>query len=205
MSSHLKKSKNSLLFMALILFLVTSLVGALLAILHQCTAPVVIQSANERIDSALRESFADAVEFKSVVEYPKSVHLGADDIQVKSVYSAWDVRGQLIGYCVNTAPKGYVDEIDMMVAVDRDGYILDTVILSISESPGIGLKVQTNEEFRNSLKNINDTVKGVRSKTTAKDEVRIISGATASSKAYIDGVNAAIEVVQLLRAEEVLR
>ncbi len=205
MSSHLKKSKNEFLRMALILFLITSIIGGLLAVVHHFTAPVVERSAEERLNHSLQELMADAAEFSKIVEYSESIFLGDVQVPVRAVYIAKDSAGQALGYCVNVAPKGYSDVIDMMVAIDIEGAVSDVDILSISDSSGIGSKVQTDDQLRNAVKGINDSVKLVKQAPASKSEVQAIAGATVSSAAYVNGVNAAVEVVQLIRAGEVAK
>ncbi len=203
MSSHLKNSKNDILRMALVLFLITSIIGGVLAVVHFYTAPVAERSAEERLNRSLRSLMADAADFSEVAEFPESILLGDVHVPVLAVYTAKDADGQTLGYCVNVTPNGYADLIDMMVAFDREGAVSDVEILSISDSPGIGLKVQSDDALRNAVKGIIDTVKIVKRTPASKDEVRVIAGATVSSAAYINGVNAAVEVVQLLRVGEV--
>lgn len=203
MSSHLKNSRNDYLRMALILLLITSIIGGLLAVVHHFTGPVAERSAEERLNRSLYELFDNTDEFVKVVEHPESILLGSVQVPIRAVYRAEDVANRSLGYCINVTPMGYVDVIDMMVAIDQEGLMSGVEILSISDSPGISSKVKANDELQMALKGINDSVKIVKSTPTTKSEIQVIAGATVSSAAYINGVNAAVEVAQLLRVEEV--
>ena len=203
MSSHLKKLGNDYMRMALILFLITSIIGGMLAAVHYFTAPVAERFAEERLNRSLFELIDGADEFVKVVEYPESILLGTVQVPIRAAYRAIDSVDESLGYCINVTPMGYADIIDMMVAIDKDGLVSGVEILSISDSPGISSKVKANDELQTALKGINDPVKIVKTPPTSKTEVQVIAGATISSAAYINGVNAAVEVAQLLRVEEV--
>ncbi len=199
MSSGLKRQKVDFLRMALTLFGITAVVGVMLALVHSFTAPIVERSAEERLHESLNALMEDAAEFEEVEEFEKMVVLGEARVPVQEVYTALDAAAQPIGYCVRVTPNGYSDVIDMMVAIDQEGAVKSVRILSIADTPGIGMKVESNETFRFSVNGLTDTAKIVKTTPTEKEEIQVISGATVSSSAYINGVNAAIEVVQVLR------
>ncbi len=203
MSSHLKHSKNDFLHMALLLFLITAIVGCILSVVHYYTDPVVERSAQERLEESLCELFPDAENFEIPIEYPQEILLGTVRVPVKTVYLVKDRASEVSGYCVNVSPQSYSDALDLLVAMDKTGAVTDVEILSISDTPGIGLKVQSNKTFRSSVKGLVDSAKIVKETPSSKEEIQVIAGATVSSSAYINGVNAAIEAVQILRAEEV--
>lgn len=203
MASHLKSQNNDLLRMALTLFIIASLVGAMLSVVHYFTAPVVVRSSEERLNRSLVDLMGDTAEFVLADDYTKEIVLGNVHVPVHAVYCVKDQADQPLGYCVNVSPSGYVDVIDMMVALDKDGIVKDVVILSSLETPGIGSKVKNNKTFRAGVNGLSDSAKIVKDTPKNKDEVQVIAGATVSSAAYINGVNAAIEAVQILRAEEV--
>lgn len=201
MFSFSKSQKIDFLRMALTLFAITAVVGVLLAVVHHYTEPVVERSAEERLELSLRELISDAEYFEEVEEFEKSVTLGNVSVPVQAVYSAKGSGDQSLGYCVRVAPKGYSDIIDLLVAIDQDGAVKSVQILSISDTPGIGMKVESNETFQSSMYGLTDSAKIVKTTPTVKEEIQVIAGATVSSAAYINGVNAAIEVVQMLRLE----
>ncbi len=201
MLSFSKSQKIDILRLALTLFIITSIIGVLLAVVHYYTAPVVVRSAEERLQQSLADLMEDADRFDTVESFEESIALGTVHIPVQAVYAAFDSSDQPLGYCVRVTPKGYADVIDLLVAIDGEGAVKAVDILSIYESPGIGMKVERNDEFRSSVYGLTDSAKIVKSVPSDKDEIQVISGATVSSAAYINGVNAAIEVVQMLRLE----
>lgn len=201
MSFGTKSQKIDFLRVALTLFVITALVALMLALANYFTEPIIETSARERLNQSLNSLMADAVNFEAVEEHDAEVNLGTVKVGVPEVYTAVDANNQSIGYCVRVTPVGYSDVIEMMVAIDNEGAVSGVQILSIADTPGIGMKVQSDENFQKSVYGMTDTAKIVKNTPANKGEVQVISGASISSTAYINGVNAAIEIVQNLRSE----
>ncbi len=198
MSLDSRNPKIDFIRMALTLFVITSLVAVALAVANYYTAPIIAASAEERLNESLRTLVPEGV-FEQVEEHDASITFGESVVEVQAVYRATDAA---LGYCVQVAPNGYSDQIEMLVAIDGEGAVSGVRILSIADTPGIGMKVESDETFQKSLIGITDPVKAVKT-TPSFGEVQAIAGATISSTAYINGVNAAIEVTQRLVQEVV--
>ena len=205
MASHLRVQKNDYLRLALTLFVVAALVGTILSVVHFFTEPIVENSAEKRLNQSFLDMMGEESAMEAAVDYSQEIVLGKVHIPIDTIYLAKDSSGNLIGYCVNVKPVGYSGIIDMLVGLDGEGAVKDVEILSMTETSGVGTKIKTNKAFRASLIGLTDSAKIVTHTPKPKDEVQVISGATISSTAYINGVNAAIEAVQILRAKEVLK
>lgn len=195
-----KNHKSDFAVMALILFIICALVASVLSLANHFTAPIIERSAEERLTQSLQNLILSANRFEPVDEFEKNISFGETKVPVAQIYQAFSEGSESLGYCVQVLPKGYVDTIDMLVAIDKDGAVSGVKILSISETPGIGFKVSTDEAFQEKFLGLDDSVKAVK-KTSSIGEIQVISGATISSSAYINGVNAAIEAVRNLKAE----
>ena len=194
-----KNPKLDFVRMALTLFAICALVASALSIANHFTAPIIERSAEERLTESLRSLILSANRFESVEEFEKSVSFGETKVPVLEIYQAFNGEDASLGYCVRVLPIGYSDSIDMLVAIDQEGAVSGVRVLSISDTPGIGLKVSTDEEFQSKFLGLDDSVKAVK-KLPSVGEIQVISGATVSSSAYINGVNAAIEAVRNLKA-----
>jgi electron transport complex protein RnfG len=86
---------------------------------------------------------------------------------------------------VTVSPKGFSGSIDMLVGIGTDFTVIDTVILSMSETAGIGTKINE-DSFKEKFKN---------KSANEINSVDTIATATISSRAFINGVNAALAVV----------
>ncbi len=200
MAFESKNPKIDFILTALTLFVIAALVAGLLGLANYFTAPIIERSAQMRLEDSLRELITDAKSFEEAKDFEKSVTTGGAKVPVQALYVAHDFGGANIGYCVRVTPTGYSDVIDMLVAIDGEGAVSGVEILAISDTPGIGMKVESDDTFRGKLIGLTDAVKAV--KTTPKNgEVQVIAGATVSSTAYISGVNAAVETVQLYLQE----
>lgn len=201
MSFGTKEQKIDFLRMALTLFAITAIVAAVLALANYFTAPIIANAAKERLDDSLRVLKEDAASFEELPSFPKEILTGGAKVPVTAVYAAKGADGAFIGFCIQVAPNGYSNTIDMIVATDREGAVSGVQILSIADTPGIGMKVESDEAFRNSVIGFSESISIVKKAPSFKDEVQVISGATVSSTAYLNGVNAAIDVANQMIEE----
>lgn len=104
--------------------------------------------------------------------------------------------GKSISYAFIAKGKGYGGEIQTLVGIDKDFAVKEIIVLSNSETPGLGSKI--------TLSSFTDQFKGLKSKEVVlnKDGGRVdaISGATISSRAVTDSVrdelNNKIEIIK---------
>ncbi len=191
-----KKQRNELIRLSVTLFLIASIVAILLAVANYFTSPIIAKKAEERINQSLATLFIDADHFELIKTTVEEVTLLNDVVPIQAVYAAKSFENETLGYCIQVTPQGYSDVIDMVVACNQDDIVTGVEILSINDTPGVGQKVQNDLDFQKSVLGINNVVNPVQSAPSSKREIQVIAGATVSSKAYINGVNAAIEVAQ---------
>lgn len=75
--------------------------------------------------------------------------------------------------------KGYKDGTSFLVALDKDGKVVDYVAISNGDTQGLGTQV-TEAPFREKLKGADATSKDILNDT--------ITGATVTSKPVIEGI-----------------
>lgn len=99
------------------------------------------------------------------------------------------------GYAIKTTPKGHGGDITMMVGISNDGKVLAIDIIHCVETVGLGLTVASDtpegENFRAQFVGAGELVALSKNGGT----IDAISGATITSRAICDGVNAALECV----------
>ncbi|MBQ7345539.1 MAG: RnfABCDGE type electron transport complex subunit G [Oscillospiraceae bacterium] len=179
----MKKQSNIgyVLRISLTLLLITSVVAALLAGVNMITAPI-IASANE---AKTQEAIA-AVLPGGGQPIPFTDTTGL----VKQVYASD------LGYAVQVAPSGFDGEIDMMVGIDKEGKVLGISIISQTETAGLGAVAAADnakgEAFRDQFIGMSGSL------AVSKDggQVDAITGATITSRAITDGINAALACVE---------
>ena len=105
-----------------------------------------------------------------------------------------DIYG--FSYAVEVVPNGFGGAITMMVGVSAEGEVLGISIISHAETPGLGAVAAAGTDKGVAFR---EQFKGLISGITIGDgenQIAAISGATISSKAVADGVNAALECVK---------
>ncbi len=180
--------KTEFVKLSVTLFLIAGIMAFLVALVNNITAPVISKQNAQKNALALQEVLPEANEFTSVYYPTKSV----DDVEIMAVYRS----NNDVGYCVKVGPRGYGGTIEMIVGFDKAGAVTGVKIVSMSETSGIGTKINE-PEFINNFIGKTTTVTG-DNKVTDKNTVQIISGATKSSKAFIRGMNVAIDIASKL-------
>lgn len=173
---------------AIILFVITAVAAAILAVVNNFTAPVIAENERQAQEIAMRTVLPDAVDFAE-----EKVTLSENSI-VSQIYKS-DA-----GYAVKVAPNGYGGAISMIVGIDNNLKVTGIEIISQSETAGLGAKC-TNSDFKAQF--IGKTENIAVSKNGAKDnEIDAISSATITSKAVTKGVNEAILAVKGIKDGE---
>ncbi len=196
--ASLKKNRNEYFRLSVTLFTITFVVALLLSMVNFFTSTKIKQINQQKLEKAMSEVLPEAKSFENITDQLAGKLEG--ETPVLNVQLAKDAVGNTIGYCIEVAPKGYSAEIDMMVGLDADGKIVDTSIISISDTPGIGTQVQ-DQKFSNQFIDKQDTVLAVKGDANADNEVALISGATYSSIGFTNGVNAALSVYKTITGE----
>ncbi len=177
---------------ALILFVITAICVALLALTNLITAPVIAQRNALANTAAQQEVLPGATEFKELdnIDAIKSKVGEGSDI-IDSVYVGLK-DGKEIGFAVKTMPNGFAGSIEMLTGIGVDGKITGLSILTQSETAGLGAKAPL-PAFKDQYVGLdaNKAVEVVKGKTPEGNQIQAITGATITSKAVTLGVNTA--------------
>ena len=108
-------------------------------------------------------------------------------------YYLAEAGGETIGYVFTTTANSYGGQIKVMTGISTDGTVTGVSILSISDTPGLGMNAQ-NDSFRDQYKKAAPaggfTV--IKNGTPDDTEISAMTGATITSTAVTDAVNAAV-------------
>lgn len=121
----------------------------------------------------------------------------AYNASLDNVVKALDSDGNELGYIVTvTDSEAYDGSLQMTVGVKSDGTVTGISFLSLSETPGLGMKADE-DSFKNQFKNKKvDYFQYNKSGASADNEISAISSATITTNAVTHGVNAAIVCVK---------
>ncbi|MBQ6719404.1 MAG: FMN-binding protein [Oscillospiraceae bacterium] len=174
------KTENNVMYvlrLALTLLAITAVVAAALAGVNSITKPVIDQLTAEKTQQAIQAVLPGGGE---------EVDFAASSAIVSKVY-----KGES-GYAVEVTPGGFDNTITMMVGVDYDGKVLGISIISHTETAGLGAvaaaATPAGEAFRGQFVGQSGSV----SVTKDGGAMDAITGATITSRAICDGVNAAL-------------
>ena len=173
------------------LMLITTLTALLLACINLLTEPVIRANDEAKKNAAVLELFPEAPA-DGIVPLSEAAGDTYPDA-INEVYLVHNQAGELIGYCADAQAMGFGDYIGMMVGVTSDFRIVGIRVLTISETPGIGMAVAEQEYLSG--------YEGLGGPVTFEDgpnHADAISGATYSSRAIRNGVNAVLDYLTIL-------
>ena len=150
-----------------ILTLICVIAAGLLAGVNALTRDKIAAQGQSEEQAALREIMPQAVKFME-----KKPAVGV------SFYEAFDSQDKKIGIVFKASGKGYSSEILTLVGMFLDGRISAIKVLSLNETPGLGMRV-TESGFTGQFKN---------QEATSLVDVQAITGATISSRAVMNSV-----------------
>ena len=154
----------------LVLTAICIAVSGLLALTNSLTAPVIAENTRRVADESRIEILPDADAFDKL-------ELKGEPGIITEIHKAKNGAG----YVLSGAGKGYAGNLPVMISILPDGKINKIKVMENSETPGVGKKVET-EAFTEQFKGAKDT-----------KSVATISGATISSVAVLQVVDAAVE------------
>ena len=184
---------------ALILTAITLISGCLLGLVYEITKePIALAQYNAQ-QKAYKNVFEKAESFD---EYEGFDDKAAAEIVAESGYTentingvvvARDALGNALGYVITvTSHAGYGGDITFSVGITKEGVLNGYSITSISETAGLGMKAKEDKfssQFNEKSEEVFEVVKGTSVK---ENQIEAISGATITSKAVTNGVDAAL-------------
>lgn len=192
------KDMKSMFKDAAILLLITLIAGLALGFVYELTKEPIRIQQEKAIQKACQAVFSQAEKF-DVVDYTPSPmltnRLKEEGVTIGTVFEAKDNSGNSLGYVVeSTSSEGYGGKITLYAGITKDGMLNGISILSIAETPGLGMNAQS--VLVPQFKNVPATVfTYTKSGSNADSEIDAISGATITTKAIVNAVNGAVAVV----------
>lgn len=184
---------------SLILFGITLIAGLLLGGVYAITKGPIAQAQIDKQQAAYQSVFADAVSFQEIGQSsPEAIAkllqtAGYEKDRIDETKLAVDAAGTPLGYVMTvTSTEAYSGELQIAVGIRLDGTVNQISFLSLSETMGLGMEAKQPafyEQFSNKKVNAFSYTK---SGAVADNEIDALSGATITSNAVTNAVNAAI-------------
>ena len=179
---------------AAILFAITLIAGLLLGVVYEVTKePIALQEA-KRKNEACKEVFQDAVNFRTLeLAAPESESGEKATATVNVVSEAVTEDGTVLGYVLDiTTHEGYNGDIQFTMGVRLDGTVNGISLLSIAETPGLGMKAEDVLKPQFAEKSVS-LFSYTKTGAVTPDQIDAISGATITTNALVNGVNTGLE------------
>ena len=193
--------KNKIIKDALALTLITLVAGVALGGVYEITKdPIARQEAQAKAE-AYEQVFTDAAAFEEVKMDDTFIQTIRDQLDqegykaqsIEEIMRAEDESGETLGYAFTVVTsEGYGGDIQFSMGVQNDGTLNGISILSIGETAGLGMNADT-PAFKDQFvgKQV-EQLQYTKNGATQDDEINAISGATVTTNAMTNGVNAGL-------------
>ncbi len=188
-----------------VLFAITVIMGAALGVVNNITKEPIAKTKQEAKEAASKSVYptaatiatSDSVDYAAINDI---VHqLGYPTVDIDEIAVALDSSGALAGYVVTaTSSEGYGGDVQIIIGISADGTVQGLDFLTLNETVGFGQNAKE-PEFKDQF--VGQQVLAFEYTKTGADsegEVDAISGATITTSAVVDAINAAVMIVNLM-------
>ena len=183
----------------LILAAITVISGLLLGLVYDITKEPIATAQENTRQEAFRSVLPEASSFEEYEGYDaeKAGELlrenGYDPDEISGAVTGKDDSGEIVGYVVDViSHEGYAGDIEISVGIASDGTVTGIEMLSISETAGLGMKA-AEADFKDQFKDKKvEKFSYTKSGESGDDMIDAISGATITTNAVTNAVDAAL-------------
>ena len=182
---------------------ITLIAGLVLGGVYQLTKEPIAQQERIKKEKACREVYADADSFavlegfdaeEAALVLASEFPAGSQDIE--EVMNALDASDNVLGYVLTvTSHEGYGGDIRFTMGVTNEGTLNGISILNISETAGLGMRAEEvlKPQFAGKSAQMYEYTKNG---AVTENQIDAISGATITTNAVVNGVNAGLYYVE---------
>lgn len=183
-----------------ILFGITLAAGILLGFVYELTKEPIAYQQELKVQRACSAVFADAASFEtaalsewdSASQEEQTEQFHSEGAEIGMIYRALSEEGELLGYVIGcTAKEGYGGDIELMLGIRMDGTLNGVSILSISETPGLGMRAEEVLVPQFAGRQVSSFTY-VKTGAIGEEQIDAISGATVTTSAFTQAVNAGL-------------
>ena len=192
----------------LALTLITVVLGLVLGLVHEITLEPIAAQEKKKQEEAYAEVLPDAESFEELDlssgnlsdRFSAAISdAGLTEETIDGAAKGLDGNGTMTGYVFTvTTGEGYGGDIQFTLGISADGTIQGISFLSIEETAGLGMRADT-DDFKNQFKGIRaESIAYSKTGASADNEIDAISGATITTNAVTNGVNAGLAAFRVL-------
>ncbi|MBS5958183.1 MAG: RnfABCDGE type electron transport complex subunit G [Clostridiales bacterium] len=186
---------------ALILFAITVISGLILGGVHELTRDTINKSAIAAHLEAYKTVFPDAVDFKADDKLKDALKKSNEELPsqdygnvgLDQALQAVDKSGSVLGYVVTShSNDSYDGLVQILVGINADKTIKGIEMLELNDTPGLGQRAEEPEFKGQFAGKSGESLTVTKSGNAGEGEINAISGATITSRAVTNAVNAAL-------------
>ncbi len=171
--------------------------GALVASVYQGTLPAIQRYADARTAGAVREVLGGPARIDTLYlvgdRLSRTPPAGRERRGLTKIFEGFDAAGVRIGVAVEAAAPGFADDIRLLAGFNPEtGALTGFEVLAQKETPGLGDRIEKDTAFLAQFPGKVAPLTGTRGAATDPGSVHTITGATISSRAVIQILNAAV-------------
>lgn len=193
----------------LILLLITVISGCVLGLVYQVTKEPIAIAQEKKTQEAFKAAFPEAMYFEedgdfSEAEAEKVIKENYPNTVIETSMYALDADKNVLGYVIKVlSTEGYSGNISFLVGLKLDGTINAVSLLEIKESAGLGMNAESVliPQYEGKPITIFEVTK---TGATKENQVDAISGATITTDAINNGVNAAVSYFNVMYSSQVV-
>lgn len=185
------------------LAIITLVAGLLLGIVYEITKDPIKEQQQKAKEEAYKEVFAEADSFQEVkldvMNVEKDLLKQGMNVTINEAMQVLDKNEKVVGHVLTvTDHEGYGGDIKFAMGVQIDGTVNGISFLTITETAGLGMKAQESY-FKDQFSNKKvDKFTYTKNGSSNDSEIDAISGATITTNAVINGVNAGLYYLNTL-------
>lgn len=189
---------NKIVKDALILTTITLISGGVLGGVYEITKEPIAKQEELTKQEAFKKVLPYAESFE---EYEIDENEAADILsaagyateKITGVAEAFGTSGEMVGYVYTIVTSaGYGGDISFTMGISMNGTVTGIEMLSISETAGLGMKAAEDEFKAQYAEKSVEKFEVTKTGATADNQIDAISGATITTNAVTNGVNAGI-------------
>ncbi len=204
------KNKSTLIIDAFLLFLITLISGFALSYVYEITKAPIAEQKELKKQKANQEVFADASSFEpdeDLLNIAAETELTAldpeyDGITIDEINKAVDSAGNVLGYnLIVTTNQSYDSSLTLVFGYSAEGEVKGVSYTSLTETAGLGMKA-ADAKFKDQFvdKKVSH-FEVTKTGSVSEDQIDAISGATVTSKAVTNAINAGTDFINQYAAD----
>lgn len=194
-------SKGGFMKDAVILFVITLIAGVCLGGVYTITKEPIAIAQQKAKEAAYRTVFPGDYQFPANEEIAAAIPaanealtgMGYGNVLVSEAVEVVDSSNAVVGSVVSATSKdGFGGAVSISVGIDADGTVKGIAFLTLAETPGLGMnaaKPSFKDQFADKKA---ESFTVTKSGAAADNEIDAMSGATITSNAVTNAVNAAV-------------